>query len=510
MAEDECRWGNPGGCIPTPGDVIGGAAESGAAAVLEALAASIMEALGSVVTTFGTLWVQVDTPNVAQGSTPYQSAAGAGGVSTLLQWMMWLGLAVCIGSLLVAAARLAMPSRSPDDVATAGGRVGVVLVATIMISGAAALVGALFNGGVSPAGGAAGFIQSRTWTYVVLLAVASVIVAAVRMAWEQRAHPGRDLVRSLVTLVLVTAAAVPAIGIFVTAMDRFSEWILLAALDCPGDGLSGCFNQNLGALLVAQPGASVFLTIVLGFVALVTSLIQIVLLAARAGMLVVLTGVLPLTAAATNTEWGQTWFKRSLAWLVAFILYKPAAAIIYAAAFQMNSGPPGDLMQFLSGIMLMILAVVALPALMRLIAPAVGQMANGGSAGVAAAAAAVPAMGAISSMGRGAAAGGPSGADGSPGPTGAGLSSGGATSSGGGGGGGGMPPRSPAPTAPAVSSTGGGAATASAVKGAGVSAGAAAGPVGMVATQVAERGMKVAQGAIDSSAQQADDPQGAK
>ena len=65
MAEDECSWSNPGGCIPTPGDVIGGAAESGAAAVLEALAASIMEALGSVVTTFGTLWVQVDTPNVA-------------------------------------------------------------------------------------------------------------------------------------------------------------------------------------------------------------------------------------------------------------------------------------------------------------------------------------------------------------------------------------------------------------------------------------------------------------
>lgn len=73
-----------------------------------------------------------------------------------------------------------------------------------------------------------------------------------------------------------------------------------------------------------------------------------------------------------------------------------------------------------------------------------------------------------------------------------------------------MSPRSPVPAAPAVSSTGGGAAAASAVKGAGASAGAAAGPIGMATTQVAERGMKVAQGAIDSSAQQADDPQGAK
>ena len=53
-------------------------------------------------------------------------------------------------------------------------------------------------------------------------------------------------------------------------------------------------------------------------------------------MLILLLGVLPIAAAATNTEMGRGWFKQIIAWLLAFILYKPVAAIVYATAIRLD------------------------------------------------------------------------------------------------------------------------------------------------------------------------------
>ena len=62
---------------------------------------------------------------------------------------------------------------------------------------------------------------------------------------------------------------------------------------------------------------------------IIVAVVQIILMLARGGMLVVLTGILPLSAAAAMSgESGKGWFNKNVAWLVAFILYKPAAAIM--------------------------------------------------------------------------------------------------------------------------------------------------------------------------------------
>ena len=101
----------------------------------------------------------------------------------------------------------------------------------------------------------------------------------------------------------------------------------------------------------------------------------------RGGMLVILAGILPLSASATNTERGRTWFKKCVAWLVAFILYKPAAAIVYATAFRLAGsdvfGSGDELMSAITGLVLMVLALLALPALMRFVTPMVAAMASG-------------------------------------------------------------------------------------------------------------------------------------
>ncbi|BDZ44014.1 hypothetical protein GCM10025865_33130 (plasmid) [Paraoerskovia sediminicola] len=221
-------------------------------------------------------------------------------------------------------------------------------------------------------------------------AVVSIIIGGIRMAWEQRADPGRDTVKSLLTLIVVAGAGVTVVGLLVTAADSFSVWILNASLDC-SIGTAACFSENvLGLLaLTTNPitaGLGPLLIIILGIVAIFATVLQIVLMVARGGMLVILVGILPLTASATNTEAGKMWFKKSIGWLVAFILYKPAAAIVYATAFKLSStsvftDDGSGLLSVLTGLTLMILALFALPALMRFVTPAVSSMASGGAGG---------------------------------------------------------------------------------------------------------------------------------
>ena len=173
------------------------------------------------------------------------------------------------------------------------------------------------------------------------LAVLSVIIAGIRMAWENRADPGKDLIKSLFTLLVVAGAGVTFTQLFITASDTFSVWLLQGSLKCDVATDKACFGKNITTLLAlgANPatGGSLgaMLVIILGIIASLAAFVQIVLMVARSGMLVILAGILPLSAAATNTEMGKGWFRKCLGWLIAFLLYKPAAAIVYAAAFQL-------------------------------------------------------------------------------------------------------------------------------------------------------------------------------
>jgi hypothetical protein len=273
-------------------------------------------------------------------------------------------------------------------------------------------------------------------------AVLSVIIAGAKMGWEGRAEPGRELLKSLMTLVVVAGAGLTAISLAVAAADGFARWIIDSSLD------GSDFGTNITALLglSAVSGLGAIIVIVLGLAAFVASLIQIGLMVVRGGMLVILSGIWPLSASATNTEWGRAWFQKCTAWLVAFILYKPAAAIVYATAFRLAGSDVfggDDLMSAISGLVLMVLALVALPALMRFVTPMVAAMASSGGGGGMMAAGAIAAMptGAMrvprggSSSGNGAGAANPGGS----GPTGA-TDAGSGGGRPGGGGGGGTPP----------------------------------------------------------------------
>ena len=257
------------------------------------------------------------------------------------------------------------------------------------------------------------FLQNSLYFWTASLAVLSVLVGAAKMVIERRGAPLRDLARSLATLVIVSGAGVAAVGLLTVAADQFSAWIIKNSTD----GTS--FNDNITAMLALSATSPIgaIMIILLGLIAILASVIQIVLMIIRGGLLVILTGIFPTAAAFTNTEAGRGWFQKCTAWLIAFILYKPAAAIIYATAFQLSGtkifGNAGDgkdfgsaLLSTVTGLALMVIALFAMPALMRFVTPMVGAVTGGGGA-VAAGTVGALASGAISmgSAGRG---GGPS------------------------------------------------------------------------------------------------------
>lgn len=253
------------------------------------------------------------------------------------------------------------------------------------------------------------FLQNSLYFWTASLAVMSVLVGAGKMMIERRGAPLRDLVRSLATLIVVSGAGVAAVGVLTVAADQFSAWIITNSTN----GTS--FNENITGMLALSATSPIgsIMIILLGLIAILASVMQIVLMIIRGGLLVILTGIFPTAAAFSNTEAGKGWFQKCTAWLIAFILYKPAAAIIYATAFQLsgskifgNVGNGQDfgsaLLATVTGLALMVIALFAMPALMRFVTPMVGAVAGGGGA-MAAGAVGAMASGAISmgSAGRG-------------------------------------------------------------------------------------------------------------
>ncbi|GAA3514560.1 hypothetical protein [Georgenia daeguensis] len=368
------------------GSVIGDATDN--------LANQVLEAFASVIASLGTLWVNVGTPNLTDtggaSSVDGASAPGVRELTTVLGYVTWVSLAVAIIALMILGALIATRIRTGEGIASMG-KVGLILGGVALVGGAGSIVSALLPNGPVGVSGTVAFLQSSLWPYMLIAAALSVVVGGARMFWESRAEPGKDLLRSLLTLAVVGGAGVTVVALLVTAADRFSVWVINNSLACDVTAADGaCFEENVGALLglgaagvPGQVSLGSVLVIIFGLIAILASVVQIVLMVARSGMLVILAGILPLAASFTNTEMGRSWFKKCIGWLVAFILYKPAAAVVYAAAFQLTgtdvfADDGSGILAVVTGLMLMVLALFAMPALMRFVTPMVSSLAAGG------------------------------------------------------------------------------------------------------------------------------------
>ena len=330
------------------------------------------------------------------------------------------------------------------------------------------------------------------------LAMVSVLVGAIKIAIEERpAAHARQLVKYFFTFVLVSASGAAFVGTAILASDDLATWMIHNAIG------QETFAHKIGTLLgvtlqgapplgFAATAAVAFATIVLGILACLAMVAQVMIMLLRGAMLIALAGTLPAAAAASNTEVGMQWLKKQLAWVIAWAAYPLAAAVIYSAAFLLPG--QGGLDALLSGVLLLIAAVVALPILIRFLVPMTAAVSGGSGVGQMALEGAAAAM-LMRGLPTGAAEVNEDSAD--------------PQTAGGDGGGPGGGPSGAAPAAgddgPAGAGAGGGEGAGTAA-GAGEAAGAGAGGGGAAAAGAAVRmGMDVARGVGETAADGADD-----
>lgn len=276
------------------------------------------------------------------------------------------------------------------------------------------------------------WLQQRLGFVTTAAAVVAVLVAAAKLALTRRAEPGAELGRALTRTAVSALVAVPVVNGLAQASDAWSSWVLDAA---DVHGLGSVALSDLG------PG----LTLVGALLIVISSLFQMAIMVVRGAVVAILVGLLPLSAAASNTAVGRQWFSKITAWLLAFLLVKPAAAVLYAAGMQLESSTDSAQAE-LSGVFVLMLAVFALPALLRLLVPATAAVGNASGGTMTVSAAGALATGAIA-LGTAGAVGGAAAARSTSGPSGAASSAGSTGGTGGGAGGGASGGSSTAPAA---------------------------------------------------------------
>lgn len=363
----------------------------------------------------------------------------------------------------------------------------------------------------------------------------SLIMAAMMLMLNSRGDDIRKIMMGIIKMVVVSGAAFKVIDLMIDASDAFSKWVIETAIGAA----DGKFVTKLLNVASIQPNGIGWALIALGcLVGIAANLIQFAMMECREAILPLVAGIIPLAASAALTDWGQQWLRKTTSWVISFIMMKPAAAIIYAVAIKMVSGAnldpaqrykqqanqligvagrvlPGgvsvgeDMGMFIRGLIMMVLAAVALPALIRLITPAAEAMGVGGGALAATAGAVSVITGAIRvarSTGGSGSAGPPgsSGANGTPGTPGPGgamgpAGSGGTTGAVGTGGATGA--AGAAGASGATGATGAtGAAGASGAGASGAAAGAGAAAVVMVGAEAAHKGVQVARSTGNAAA----------
>jgi len=312
------------------------------------------------------------------------------------------------------------------------------------------------------AGGPAGFLQGNLGYLTILAAVFGLILCGARLGITARSEHGAEAVKMLVRLIAVTAAGAGVVALLIKGGDEFSPWIIQTATGAPFDQSSPSLLTNEG-LLAMTP----LLTIIVAIFAVFGAGAMVIFMILRGALLIILIAVWPLATSLTGTEQGMQWYKKINAYLIAFVLLKPVASIIYSAGFLLlkdghgfATTDPGvsALMASLTGMAILAVAGLSLPALLRFVAPAAAA-GSGAMTGAAVMGAAVAVGAAAVTLGSGSAA---SGAGAAPvAPRAASPSSKGDASTGGDGGG------ASGSTEPAATGSGGGGGAGNAPSGSG-------------------------------------------
>ena len=209
-------------------------------------------------------------------------------------------------------------------------------------------------------------------------------------------------------IVLATGVYIALIPMLLNAGDATATWLLDQATDSAD---FATLAQPMAAeAFLASPGTAFLLALCL-FIGAIANFLMLLL---RNVLLLVLIVFLPVIAAGSNTEAGRQSWRKANAYLIACLLMKPLTAAIYGFGFMLLEDSGEDFGQVIassiSGILLLLMAALVLPTLVRFLSPVAatgmsgfsGAGVIGAGVGVAAGAAMLAGAGGAAAMAGGA------------------------------------------------------------------------------------------------------------
>ncbi len=242
--------------------------------------------------------------------------------------------------------------------------------------------------------------QNLSW-YTFFFALVGILIALGRMALTHEFRSGAGAVRMIVNLIVVSAALTTGFTALMAAGDAFAPWIVERVTGEPMS-LQGFLTRDLFLATGVGPG------LILALLAFLASLANVAFMIVRSALVLVLFAFLPTLAAASGSESGAQAFRKAIGWLLAFILFKPVAGGIYALGILMLRQPPqisgldpaaNSIYVASLAIVVLLAAALALPALIKFVAPVAAGGSSGAFSGAAATAGLVATGAAVVAIG---------------------------------------------------------------------------------------------------------------
>ncbi len=231
-------------------------------------------------------------------------------------------------------------------------------------------------------------IDAYTRVLQIWLLAFSIAVSAVRVG-AARKHLAADHAEETFKVLLRSTATTWIAGTVILSASRmtdaFSSWMVSTTIGQNAGGTAELFVKNMEHSIGLLAPGFVFVVAIVGLLGGLATIATTVL---RQAFLVVAVAVFPLAAAASGMGAGRNSYQRLSGWIIAFLLYKPCAALVYLVAFTTadvsNSessyvASQDSAMRALIGLILLCSTAAVLPALARLVLPALAALGSGGS-----------------------------------------------------------------------------------------------------------------------------------
>jgi len=179
-------------------------------------------------------------------------------------------------------------------------------------------------------------------------------------------HDGRGVAEGLVGVgkaALACLLILTVAGAVLTASDELASWITTQAFGSP----QGLVDQ-LTTVMPDDPNMSVSLLLILSVVGICLVAVLWFELLLRNAAIAVLIATAPIAAAGQTSEATKAWWGKLVQATIQLIILKPVIALCFAIGFKIMNKPEGedvDIATMLSGMLVLLLAALAWPAIAK-------------------------------------------------------------------------------------------------------------------------------------------------